>query len=197
MRTANLNDVRIYYEDPEEARLCRSCGLLWPCDTWKSMSCRLCRGVTARFIFDCRGTGYSSKPDHGYTIPQFAKGSAGLLEYLKISRVHAAGFALGGQIVQALVIERSDLVATLTMAAAGAGSMGNSGAPREMRNADEEEIRTHGFKRFIRGHVEKHAHGVRCKILQRSSGVSRAIGCLWKRQPSPEQHRCHHEARRT
>ena len=29
-----------------------------------------------------------------------------------------------------------------------------SGAPREGRNTDEEEIRAHGFERFIRGHVE-------------------------------------------
>ena len=30
-------------------------------------------------IFDPRGTGYSSKPDHGYTIAQFAKDSLALL----------------------------------------------------------------------------------------------------------------------
>ena len=45
-----------------------------------------------------------------------------LLAHLGVSRCHAVGFALGGQIMQALAIERPDLVATLTIAAWGAGS---------------------------------------------------------------------------
>ncbi len=43
---------------------------------------------------------------------------------LKFSRCHVVGFAFGGQIVQAMAISRPDLVATLTMAAAGPGSKG-------------------------------------------------------------------------
>jgi 3-oxoadipate enol-lactonase len=149
-------------------------------------------------IFDCRGTGYSSKPDHGYTISQFAKDCAGLLEQLKITRAHAAGFALGGQIAQALAIERPDLIATLTIAAAGAGMKASDGAPRQMRNTDEEEIREHGFERFIRGHVENTHMAFGEGFYREHPEVVRALSdALWKRQTSPEQHRYHHEARRT
>ena len=155
MPTANLNGVQIYYEDSGEGEaVLLSPPSWWPCDTWKVKVVPVLSQRYRTIIFDCRGTGFSSKPDHGYTISQFAKDCAGLIEHLKISRVHAAGFALGGQIAQALAIERPDLVATLTIAAAGAGTKATSGAPREIRNTDEEEIREHGFERFIRSHVE-------------------------------------------
>ena len=60
-------------------------------------------------------------------------------------------------------------LATLTIAAAGAGMKATSGAPREMRNTDEEEIREHGFERFIRGHVENTHMAFDADILQRAS----------------------------
>ena len=137
-------------------------------------------------------------PDHGYTISQFAQDCAGLLEHLKISRSHAAGFALGGQIVQALAIERPDLVATLTIAAAGAGMKATSGAPREVRNTDEEEIAEHGFERFIRGHIENTHMAFNAKFYKEHPEVVQALSdALWKRQTSAEQHHYHYEARRT
>ena len=123
MPTTDLGDLKLYYETQGEGEAI----LLvppswWPSDTWNV-------GVTQRLsqhyrtiIFDCRGTGRSSKPNSGYTVNQFGTDCAGLLENLKVSRCHAVGFALGGQIVQALAIDRPDLVATLTMAAAGPGS---------------------------------------------------------------------------
>jgi 3-oxoadipate enol-lactonase len=194
-----LNDVQIYYEDSGEGEVL----LLvppswWPCDTWKVNVVPLLSRRYRTIIFDCRGTGYTSMPDHGYTISQFAKDCAGLIEHLKISRVHAVGFALGGQIVQALAIERPDLVATLTIAAAGAGMKAISGTPREMRNTDEEEIREHGFERFIRGHIEN-THMAFCeKFFQEHPELVQALSdALWKRQTSPEQHRYHYQARRT
>ena len=114
MPTANLGDVQLYYEDSGEGEaVLLSQPSWWPCDTWKINVVPVLSQRYRTIIFDCRGTGFSSKPDHGYTISQFAKDCAGLIEHLKISRVHAAGFALGGQIAQALAIERPDLVASL------------------------------------------------------------------------------------
>ena len=75
------------------------------------------------------------------SIEQFAKDCAGLMEHLKIAHCHAVGFALGGQIAQALAIQRPDLVATVTVAAAGAGTKATDGGPRIVRNTDEEEFR--------------------------------------------------------
>jgi len=199
MVTADLGDVKIYYEsqgDGEAVLLCPPSW--WPSDTWNVGVVPFLSKRFRTIIFDCRGTGYSSKPDHGYTIEQFAKDCAGLLEELKISRCHAVGFALGGQIAQALAIERPDLVATLTIAAAGAGVKATDGGPRVVRNTDEEEIREHGFEQFIRGHIENTHMAFNSKFFEEHQNVVKALSdALWNRQTSPEQHRYHYDARRT
>ena len=199
MPKANLDDVEIYYEDSGagEAVLLAPPSW-WPSDTWKVGVVSFLSQRYRTIIFDCRGTGHSSMPDHGYTISQFAQDSIALLAHLGISRCHTVGFALGGQIAQAMAIARPDLVATLTIAAAGAGMKATGGAPREMRNTDEEEIREHGFERFIRGHIENTHMAFDPKFFQEHPEVVRALSdALWKRQTSPEQHRYHYEARRT
>ena len=199
MPAADLGDVRIYYESQGggEAVLLAPPSW-WPSDTWNVGVVPFLSEKYRTIIFDCRGTGYTSKPDYGYTIEQFAKDCAGLLEYLKISRCHAVGFALGGQIVQALAIARPDLVATLTIAAAGAGRKATDGGPRVVRNTDEEEIREHGFEQFIRGHIENMHMAFNPKFFNEHPKFVRALSdALWQRQTSPEQHRCHYEARRT
>ena len=199
MPTANLNDVQIYYEEPGQGEpVLLAPPSWWPSDTWKIGVVPFLSKRYRTIIFDCRGTGYSSKPTDGYTIAQFAKDCAGLLEHLKIARCHAVGFALGGQIVQALAIDRPDLVATLTIAAAGAGMKATSGAPREVRNTDEEEIRAHGFEAFIRGHIENTHMAFNAEFYRDHPDVVKALSdALWQRQTSPEQHRYHFEARRT
>jgi len=199
MPTADLGDVTIYYESQGTGDAVLLCPpSWWPCDTWNVGVVPFLSKKFRTIIFDCRGTGHSSKPDHGYTIEQFAKDCAGLLEQLKISRCHAAGFALGGQIAQALAIQRPDLVATLTIAAAGAGAKTTDGGLRIVRNTDEEEIREHGFEKFIRGHIENTHMAFHDKFFAERHDVVKALSdALWKRQTSPEQHRYHFDARRT
>ena len=199
MPSAKIGDIDIYYEEQGQGEpVLLAPPSWWPSDTWNvSVVPFLCKHYRT-IIFDCRGTGYSSKPDHGYNIEQFAKDCAGLLGYLKVSRCHAAGFALGGQIAQALAIQRPDLVATLTIAAAGAGTKATDGGPRVIRNTDEEEIREHGFERFIRGHVENTHMAFNATFYDAHPEVVKALSdALWRRQTSPEQHRYHYEARRT
>jgi pimeloyl-ACP methyl ester carboxylesterase len=194
-----LGDIQIYYEERGGGEVV----LLappswWPCDTWNVGVVPFLSRRYRTIVFDFRGTGYSSKPDHGYTISQFAEDCAGLLEHLKISRCHAVGFALGGQIVQALAIARPDLVASLTIAAAGAGVKALDGGPRQTRVTDEEEIRKHGFEQFIRGHIENDDMAFNPKFFRERPEVVRALSdALWQRQTSPEQHRYHYEARQT
>jgi len=199
MPTAKIGAVDIYYEEQGQGDpVLLAPPSWWPCDTWKVSVVPFLSKRFRDIVFDCRGTGYSSKPDNGYTIEQFAKDCAGLLEYLKVSRCHAAGFALGGQIAQALAIQRPDLVATLTIAAAGAGTKATDGGPRVIRNTDEEEIREHGFERFIRGHVENTHMAFNSTFYDAHPEVVKALSdALWRRQTSPEQHRYHYEARRT
>ena len=199
MPSAKIGDIDIYYEEQGQGEpVLLAPPSWWPSDTWKVSVVPFLSKHYRTIIFDCRGTGDSSKPDHGYTIEQFAKDCAELLGYLKVSRCHAAGFALGGQIAQALAIQRPDLVATLTIAAAGAGTKATDGGPRVIRNTDEEEIREHGFERFIRGHVENTHMAFNATFYDAHPEVVKALSdALWRRQTSPEQHRYHYEARRT
>lgn len=199
MPSAKIGDIDIYYEEQGQGEpVLLAPPSWWPSDTWKVSVVPFLSKHYRTIIFDCRGTGYSSKPDHGYNIEQFAKDCAGLLGYLKVSRCHAAGFALGGQIAQVLAIQRPDLVATLTIAGAGAGTKATDGGPRVIRNTDEEEIREHGFERFIRGHVENTHMAFNATFYDAHPEVVKALSdALWRRQTSPEQHRYHYEARRT
>ena len=199
MPTAKLSDVEIYYEEKGSGEAVLLCPpSWWPSDTWNVGVVPFLSKRFRTVIFECRGTGYSSKPDHGYTIEQFAKDCAGLLAQLKIARCHAVGFALGGQIAQALAIQRPELVATLTIAAAGAGTKSTDGGPRVVRNTDEEEILEHGFERFIRGHIENTHMAFNEKFFNDHQEVVKALSdALWNRQTSPEQHHYHYDARRT
>jgi 3-oxoadipate enol-lactonase len=199
MPSAKIGDVDIYYEVQGAGEpVLLAPPSWWPSDTWKVGVVPFLSKRYRTIIFDCRGTGYSSKPEDGYTVEQFAKDCAGLLEQLKIPRCHAAGFALGGQIAQALALQRPDLVATLTIAAAGAGIKATDGGPRVIRNTDEEEIHAHGFERFIRGHIENTHMAFNPKFFNEHPEVVEALSdALWQRQTSPEQHRYHFEARRT
>ncbi len=199
MPSANLDDIQIYYEERGVGEtILLAPPSWWPCDTW---NVAVVPALSQRFrtiIFDCRGTGHSSKPDYGYTISQFAEDCAALLKHLGISRCHAVGFALGGQIVQALAIACPDLIATLTIAAAGAGVKALDGGPRQVRGTDEEEIRKHGFERFIRDHIENSHMAFSPEFFREHPEVVTALSdALWQRQTSPEQHRYHYEARQT
>jgi 3-oxoadipate enol-lactonase len=199
MPTANLGEVEIYYEESGRGEaVLLAPPSWWPCDTWKVGVVPTLSQCYRTIIFDCRGTGYSSKPDHGYTITQFAKDCAALLEHVNVSRCHAVGFALGGQIAQALAIDRPDLVASLAISAAGAGSKTVEGGPRRATNADAEEIRRHGFERFIRGHIENDHMAFDPRFFRAHPEVVKALSdALWRRQTSPEQHNYHYDARST
>ena len=199
MPSANLGEVEIYYEENGQGEaVLLAPPSWWPCDTWKVAVVPKLSQRYRTVIFDPRGTGYSSLPDHGYTISQFAEDSVALLARLGITCCHAVGFALGGQIVQAMAIERPDLIATLTMAAVGAGTKSTQGVAREATNDDEREIREHGFERFIRGHVENDHMAFGSRFYRAHPDVVAALSqALWERQKNPEQFRHHRNARRT
>jgi len=155
MPTARLAEVEIYHEEHGSGEpVLLVPPSWWPCDTWNVVVVPLLSRYYRTIIFEPRGTGRSSHPDHGYTISQFARDSIELLQQLGVSRCHAVGFALGGEIAQAMAIERPDIVATLTMAATGPGSKSLQGGRREASSEGEREIQHLGFERFIRSHVE-------------------------------------------
>jgi pimeloyl-ACP methyl ester carboxylesterase len=199
MPKAKLSDLEIYYEvEGSGEPVLLAPPSWWPCDTWKVGVVPYLSKRFRTIIFDCRGTGYSGKPDHGYTVEQFARDCVALLNHLQIARCHAVGFALGGQIVQALAIARPDLIASLTIAAAGAGVRALDGGPRQSRATDQEEIDKHGFERFIRDHIENDHMAFEPQFFRAHPEVVKALSdALWQRQTSPEQHRYHYEARQT
>src|ERR1700752_5350592 len=132
MAKATLNGIEIYYEAEGrgEAVLLVPASW-WPSDTWNVGAVPFLSQRFKTIVLDCRGTGRSGKPKDVYTVEQFSQDCIALLAHLGVSRCHAVGFALGGQVVQAMAIERPDLVASLTMAAAGPGSKTLSGGRRD------------------------------------------------------------------
>jgi 3-oxoadipate enol-lactonase len=155
MPTAKLGDIEMYYEEngSGEAVLLVPASW-WPSDTWNVGVVPFLSKRFRTIVFDCRGTGRSSKPNDGYTVQQFAQDAVALLSHLKISRCHLVGSRSAGQIVQAMTIERPDLVATLTIAASGSGAKTLGGDKRIVSPDTEREIRDLGFEHYIRNYIE-------------------------------------------
>ena len=199
MATAKLAEVEIYFEERGHGEpVLLVPPSWWPCDTWNVVVVPLLSQRYRTIIFEPRGTGRSGHPKHGYTITQFARDSIELLQRLGVSRCHAVGFALGGEIAQAMAIERPDMVVTLTMAASGPGSKSLQGGRREASGEGEQEIERLGFERFIRSHVENDTMAFGSTFYKEHPDVVASLAeALWGRQTNPEDLRYHHEARRT
>jgi len=115
-----------------------------------------------------------------------------------VPRCHAVGFALGGQIVQAMAIARPNLVATVTMAAAGPGSKTLSGGPRDLSPEATREIREMGFEQYIRSHVDNDGMAYNPKYYREHRDLATALAsALWSGQSTVEQFRLHEQARLT
>jgi 3-oxoadipate enol-lactonase len=170
----------------------------WPAATWNVGVVPVLSQRYRTIIFDCRGTGRSSKPKDGYTVQQFAQDGIALLSHLRISRCHVVGFALGGQIVQAMAIARPDLVATLTMAAAGPGSKTLSGGPRDLSLEAAREIREMGFEQYIKTHINNDGMAFNPAFYREHRDLANALAdALWSGQSTVEQFGYHEEARLT
>jgi pimeloyl-ACP methyl ester carboxylesterase len=155
MPIARVDEIEIYFEEQGSGEpVLLIPASWWPSDTWKVGVVPVLSRRYRTIILDCRGTGRSSKPTDGYAVQQFAADALGLLNYLDVKRCHAVGFALGSLIVQAMAIARPDLVATLTMAAAGPGSKKLDGTPRDLSRETMREIHEMGFERYIRSHID-------------------------------------------
>jgi 3-oxoadipate enol-lactonase len=197
MPIANLEYVSLYYEEG-----CQGEPVLfvppswWPAATWNVGVVPALSQSYRTIIFDCRGTGRSSKPKEGYTVEQFAQDGIALLSHLKMSRCHVVGFALGGQIVQAMAIARPDLVATVTMAAAGPGSKTLSGSPRDLSPDATREIGEVGFERYIKTHIDNDGMAFDPLFYREHRDLAAALAdALWSGQSTVEQFGYHEQAR--
>jgi pimeloyl-ACP methyl ester carboxylesterase len=199
MPTANLGDVSLYYEEKEQGEpVLLVPPSWWPAATWNVGVVPALSQRYRTIIFDCRGTGRSSKPKDGYTVQQFAQDGISFLSHLKISRSHLVGFALGGQIVQAMAIARPDLAATLTMAAAGPGSKTLSGSSRDLSPDAAREIGEMGFERYIKTHIDNDGMAFNPVFYREHRDLATALAdALWSGQSTVEQFGLHEQARLT
>jgi len=199
MPKAELGDIEMYYEErgSGEAVLLVPASW-WPSDTWNVTVVPFLSQRFRTIIFDCRGTGRTSKPKEGYTVTQFARDAIALLQHLGVNRCHAVGFALGGQIVQAMAIERPDLVATLTIAASGSGAKTLGGGQRIVSPDTEREIRDLGFERYIRNYIENDTMAFNPLFYRQHNDVVAALAdAVWSGQSTVEMFRRHEDARLT
>ena len=199
MPTAVLNDVEIYFEENGQGEpVLLVPASWWPSDTWKIGAVPFLSRRFKTITLDCRGTGRSSKPTDGYTVTQFAQDCIALLDHLGVSRCHAVGFALGGQVIQAMAIERPDRVATVTIAAAGAGAKTLDGGPRSLSPDTEREIRAIGFERYIRNYIENDTMAFNPDFYRAHGDVVAALAdAVWSGQSTPAMFRRHEDARLT
>ena len=199
MPIAKLNDLDIYFETRGSGEpVLLTPASWWPSDTWNVGAPPFLSKRFKTITFDCRGTGRSSQPQDGFTVTQFAKDCIALLAHLRISRCHAVGFALGGQIMQAMATLRPDLVATLTIAASGAGAKTLAGGQRSLSPDTEGEIRAIGFERYIRNYIENDSMAFNPKFYREHGDVVAALAnAVWSGQSTMEMFRRHEDARLT
>ena len=199
MPIKTINGVEIYYETLGQGEPV----LLippnwWPCATWNVGVVPELSKRWRTIIYDGRGTGRSAKPADGYSVKQFAEDGIELLNQLGVARCHLVGFAIGGQIVQAMALARPDLVASLTISTTGPGLRGLDGTLRDVGPEALDEIKKIGFEKYILEHIDNDHMAYNPEFYrshrQQAAELARA---LWSGQSTVEQYRLHELARLT
>jgi len=199
MPTQSVNGVEIYYETQGSGEpIFLVPPNWWPCATW---NVGVVPALSKRFrtiIYDGRGTGRSEKPKDGYTVKQFAEDGIELLKQLNVARCHLVGFAIGGQIVQAMAIARPDLVASLTISTTGPGARRLDGTTREVGPEALDEIKKIGFEKYIRGHIDNDHMAYNPDFYRDHRNLAASLAeALWSGQSTVQQYRTHELARLT
>ena len=91
-------------------------------DTWSPLLLeQLISSNYSITIFDNRGTGNTTAGTKQFSISQFAKDTAGLLDALRIFKADVLGWSLGSYIAQELTLTNPDKVKNLILYASGCG----------------------------------------------------------------------------
>jgi 3-oxoadipate enol-lactonase len=116
MPFSTTKEISLYYDVVGEGpAVClingyRLSSAAWPPSFIARLSDR-CRVIS----FDNRGTGHSDKPVAGYEFANMAQDVVGLLDDLRLSRVHLFGFSMGGAIAQELAVRHPDRIGRLVL----------------------------------------------------------------------------------
>jgi 3-oxoadipate enol-lactonase len=102
--------------------------------------------------YDLRGHGASDAPNGAYSLEQLAEDALGLLEALKITRVHFVGLSIGGMIGQALALNHANRLLSLALCST------SGQIPPPARPIVQERIeaaRTRGLAALVDGTLER------------------------------------------
>lgn len=99
-----------------------------PLNLWSSFFPALAEHFQV-FAFDNRGTGLSDMPNDGYSLAEFARDTAALMEELEIPAAHVLGYSMGGMIALQLARDFPQRVRSLVLAATSCRGMGAIAAP--------------------------------------------------------------------
>ena len=81
--------------------------------------------------YDQRGMGQSSKPDHSYTMRDYAEDAIAIMDAYGWDDVFLAGYSFGGMVAQEIAIGWPTRVKRLALLATAAGGEGGSSYPLE------------------------------------------------------------------
>jgi pimeloyl-ACP methyl ester carboxylesterase len=116
MSTARVDSIELYYEEHGAGDpLLLIMGLAADSRAWLFQLPEFSKRYRT-IVFDNRGVGRSTKPVGPYTIHEMADDTAGLLDALRLERVHVVGVSMGGMIAQELVLRHPQRVRSLVLA---------------------------------------------------------------------------------
>lgn len=132
VNTAHIDDIVVAYKDFGRGDpLVLINGFGSTMDMWNPP---ILEGLCSSFrlvLFDSRGMGYSGSSEKPYSVPLFARDTAGLMDLLGISRAHVIGFSLGGMVAQELALLYPEKVRSLVLVSTDCG-----GSHAERMSAD-------------------------------------------------------------
>ncbi len=96
-------------------------GLASAMDTWNPPVIETLSRHFRVIVFDNRGTGYSGASDEPFSVPLFARDTAGLMDALGIPCAHVLGFSMGACIAQELALAFPEKVDRLILVAGDCG----------------------------------------------------------------------------
>ncbi len=119
MPTQRVGDIDLYYElHGAGPPLVLMHGLGSSTRDWQLQLEPFCQHYQV-LVFDVRGHGQSGKPPGPYSVAEFARDAAGLMQALGIGPAHVLGLSMGGMIAFQLAVSAPELVRSLIIVNSG------------------------------------------------------------------------------